>query len=565
MRSNRLGARLGSAGLRAVAGQPDVELRGARTLVGGEPLVVVVPYLAARPDTDADTDPDPRRPDRRGVVDGLGLRVRHSDPDLHARLAPTPLLERIVFDIAEQFRCEALADPALPGVRSNTAAAFDRWSDSAQASRIGETGVGLLVFTITHMLRARLLRRPAGESVDELIEGTRANLARLTGHALQALPALIDDQVAFAEPAGEIARLVAELVADADESADEVPESIKANALLASLDWELLVSLAETPVDGAAPPPPDADYQVFTTAHDREMMADTMYRAPVLRRLRADLEQHRAEQAVSVSRLTQRLRTLFATWREDGWSTAEEDGALDPTRLAQIVADPTNPLVNRRPRPQPTGDAAVTFLIDTSGSMKRQRYESVAVLVDTLVRALEPAGAVTEVLGFSTGAWAGGRAVEDWRAAGAPAAPGRLAELAHIVYKEFDQTWRQARFGLAAMLRTDHYREGVDGEALLWANRRLVSRPERRRILVVISDGHPMEAATTNHNRDGFLADHLRAVAARIEADGAVALGAIGIEQELDEYIAASVALDLTETLTIGAYDVLHQLFGPRR
>lgn len=556
--SVRRADRLGAAGLRAVAGNPAAEIRGKRLSVGQEPLLVVVPYLGLGQENDARATEH-----QRGIVDGLGLRVRHSDPELHRRLSPEPLLERIVFDIAEQFRCESLVDQTLTGVVANTTAAFDRWSDQARANRIAETGVGLLVYTITHMLRARLLKRPTTEAVDEIIESTRANLARLVGHGLSELTKTAHSQEQFAVPAAEIARLLAEMVDDATESLDEAPEAVKANALLASLDWDLIEELAAADTDAAQPSQPDADYRVFTTAYDREVVAESLYRAPALRRLRADLETHRADQVVSVTRLTQRLRALFATWRDDGWLGSAEDGALDPARLAQVVADPTNRLIHRRPRLQPTGEAAVTFLIDTSGSMRSQRYESMAVLVDTLVRALEPAGAVTEVLGFTTGAWAGGQAAADWRAQGSPPNPGRLNEVQHVVYKSFDRTWRQSRFGLAAMLRIDHYREGIDGEALIWANRRLLARPERRRVLVMISDGHPMDATTATNNRDGFLADHLRAVAARIEADGLITLGAIGIDDQLDAYVTRSVSLDLDGTLTIGSYDVLHRLFGP--
>lgn len=552
--SIRRSDRLSAAGLRAVAANPEADLRGRRLVVGRTPLLVVVPYLGLGDDGSASG--------RRGVVDGLGLRVRHSDPELHRRLSPEPILERIVFDIAEQFRCESLVDPALSGVIANTTSAFDAWSERSRADRVAETGVGLLVYTITHMIRARLLRQPVAEQVAEIIEVTRGNLARLAGHALGELSATAHSQTEFSVPAKEIAHLVAEMVADADESLEDSPESVRANTLLASLDWDLIEELASAPDPAVSSPAPTGDYAVFTTDYDVEVRAAALYRSESLRSLRAELEQHRADQVVSVTRLTQRLRILFDTWHEQGWLGATEDGALDPTRLAQVVADPTNRLVHRQPRRQPTGDAAVTFLIDTSGSMKAQRYESVAVLTDTLVRALEPAGVVTEVLGFTTGGWAGGRAASDWRSQGSPADPGRLNEVQHIIYKDFGQSWRQARFGIAAMLRTEHYREGIDGEALIWAHNRLAGRQERRRVLVMISDGHPMDAATSNNNRDGFLADHLRSVAAGIESTGQVELGSIGVDEQLDEYITRSVSLDLEGTLTIGSYDVLHRLFG---
>ncbi|MGI9597663.1 MAG: cobaltochelatase CobT-related protein [Acidimicrobiales bacterium] len=552
--------RIASAGLRAVSGEARAEVRGRRLEVAEKPILVVVPYLALG--DRGGSGPDQTVQQRRGLMDGLALRVRHSDPVLHQQLSPRPILERIVFDIAEQFRCEALADPALPGVKANTAAAFERWSDSARAAKVAETGVGLLVFTITHMLRSRLLRVPSSEAVDDLIEVTRGNLAKLVGHALKALPSVVDDQAEFAVPAAEIARLVAEMVDDASASADDVPESVIDNALLIPIDWDLLEELTtDDGAEGFGSEKVD-DYHVFTAAYDTEVVAAGLYRAAAVRELRTELDGHVAAQAVSVARLAQRLQRLFPVRLPDGWSGGEEDGLLDPSRLAQLVADPTNRLVHRRERFRPTSDATVSFLIDTSGSMKAQRYESVAVLVDTLVRALEMAGAGSEVLGFTTGAWGGGRAMADWRSQGSPPDPGRLNEVQYIVYKHAEQPWRQARLAMATMLRTDHYREGVDGEAIEWAYRRLLHRPERRRALVVISDGAPMDAATANANQDGFLADHLRSVAHRIEHAGLIELGAVGIDLQLDEFISNSISLDLTGTLTVGTYDVLHRLFG---
>jgi cobaltochelatase CobT len=556
--------RIASAGLRAVAAEPKAEIRGRRLEVDDQPYLVVVPYLSmAGPDVGSDVADEPEALSvRRGVMDGLGLRIRHSDRELHHELSPRPILQRIIFDIAEQFRCESLAGNALPGVRANTTAAFEQWSTAAMGARVGETGVGLLVFTITHMLRARLLRVPTSEAVDEVIEVTRGNLGRLVGHALKELPRTAHSQTEFAVPAAEIARLVAEMVEDAETSADEVPESVTNNALLIPIDWDLLDELeANNSTDGLSAAP-DERYHAFTTAHDTLRTGDQLYRQPLLRRMRTELDGHVAAQAVSVARLAQRLQRLFPVQVSDGWSGGEEDGLLDPARLGQLIADPTNRLIHRRERFRPSSDASVTFLVDTSGSMKIQRYESVAVLVDTLTRALEMAGSTSEVLGFTTGAWGGGKVFADWRAAGSPPDPGRLNEVQHIVYKNAEQPWRQARLGLAAMLRTDHYREGVDGEAIEWAHSRLIQRPERRKALVVISDGAPMDAATAGNNRDGFLGDHLRSVARRIEREGAVDLAAIGIDQQLDDYIANSISLDLTGTISIGTYDVLHRLFG---
>ena len=497
-RAGRRGRRLAAAGLRAVAGRPRAEIRQQLVEVDGgdgrtRPVVVVVPWLSLDLPLDGDETTTVRR---RGVTDALGLRVRFSDPDLHRRLSPEAPLERIVFDIAEQFRCEARADPAWRGVRANTRAAFDRWSEEARAARIDETGVGLLVYTIAHILRYRLLRIASSEAVDDVIETTRGNLARLVGHALRRLPAVVESQEAFAEPAREIARLLAELAGDAAELDGPSPAAELDQRLLVPEAWEQLeaeLAAEESSGPGGAPDD-DTDelgYRIWTRSHDIEVVGSDLYRPAVLRELRRELDAGVRAQAISIARLAQRLQRLFPSWRDDGWRGGETDGPLDPARLAHAVADPLDPEIRRLPQARPTSDAAVTLLVDTSGSMKLQRYETVAVVVDTLARALELAGATCEVLGFTTATWTGGRSAADWRRAGRPADPGRLADLQHIVYKHGDVSWRQARLSLAAMLRTDHYREGVDGEALLWAHRRLAARPERRRLLVVISDGHP--------------------------------------------------------------------------
>ncbi len=552
--SDRRADRLASAGLRAVSAEPEAELRGARLEVADRPIGIVVPYLAV----------DLGSLDlanRRGVVDSLGLRVRHSDRDLHLALSPVEPLERVVFDIAEQFRCEALASPTLVGVQANTRLAFDRWTTAAQAERLTETGVGLLLFTITHMLRYRLLGVATTEDVDDLIETTRGNLSRLVGHALRPLRSLVADQEAYAEPAAEIARLIAEMAGDASEllGGDEVEED--RHRLLVPLDWDTLdQEIASTSSERAAARP-ESDYAVFTDAYDIEVTGASLYRAPMLRQLRSDVEDLRAAQAVSVARVAQRLRSLFVAWQPEGWHGGHDDGALDPARLAHIVANPGDTHIYRQPVQRPSADAVVSLLIDTSGSMKVQRHESVTVLVDTLVRALDMGGVASEVLGFTTAAWAGGRARSDWQAAGRPDEPGRVAEVAHIVYKSADQTWRQARFSLAAMLRTDHYREGLDGEAVAWAAQRLVVRPESRKMLVLISDGLPMETTTADLNRDGLLLDHLRSVWSDAEASG-LELGAISLDHDLGAIVTPSVTIDLTGTLTVGTYDVLTQLFG---
>ncbi len=551
----RLLDRLTSASLRAVGDEPTAELRGTQVQVGGHLVGVAVPHLAV--DQSSMT-----LDERRGLADSHGVRLRFSDRDLHRSLAPSDPLERIVFDVAEQFRCEALAPPGWRGSTVNRDRAFERWNSSAETARLVETGVGLLVFTIAQMLRQRLLGRPTTEAIDDLIETTRGNLSRLVGHALAELPSLVDEQRAYATPAGEIARLVAEMARDASPAADHQADDQRTR-LIVPIDWDT-IDLDGSAGPGAAASDVDSGidsdvYRTFTTDHDAETTGVELYRPAVLRAGRARLEELRAAQAVSVTRLAQRLQILFATDHVDRWIGGFDDGLLDNKRLARLIAGRNDVPIYRRSIPEPSTDTVVSFLVDTSGSMKVQRHESLALLIDTLVRALDMAGVATEVLGFTTSSWSGGRSAAQWRAAGAPADPGRLADVLHIVYKSADQTWRQSRLGLAAMMRTDHYREGVDGEGVRWATRRLLTRPERRRVLVLVSDGLPMETATARVNPDGYLLDHLRTEWTR--SAEAVEVGAISLDHDLGGVVRPAVVVNLTGTLTVGTYRVLEQLF----
>ncbi len=550
--------------VRAVSGQPTADLRARRLRVDGRIVSTASPHLAV------DLG-EAESAVARGVSDGLGLMLRHSDRRLHAELAPQIPLERVVFDMAEQVRCEALAPVELAGVRRNLAAGFDDWVVRMQTERITDTGVGILLFTVAHMLRARLIGIQNDEIVDDLIETTRGNLAPLVGAALAALPPVVGDQTAFAFHAREIAEAVALVAGDAATAPETRSTLERAKVLLAGWDddhsdvHEVGDAMVGGGVGQGASERPLAelgDYHVFTSEFDVEVGgADVV---PLARRivLRESLDEHRRAQAVSAPRIAQRLRRQLARAAVDGWTFAEEDGLLDGSRLSQLVTDPTNHRVFRRERTQPTADVCVTFLVDTSGSMKVQRHQEMAVLLDTFVQALDLAGASCEVLGFTTGGWNGGKAMKAWRRAGAPESPGRLNEVQHIIYSDADTSWRRSRRSLAAMLSTYHYRESVDGEALIWAYDRLRSRPEARKLLVMVSDGSPMDAATANNNRDGFLDDHLHAVAQAIELRGDIELGAIGLDGDVSSVFRRSIALDLSETLSLSSYELLGDLFG---
>lgn len=573
--------RHGAAALRAVAGQPDAEWRGQRLSAGRRRVAIATPYLVG-PLDHPDGSVDVRR--HRGVADALGMLLRHSDLELHAELSPTPLLQRIVFDALEQLRCDSLTPAHLRGQRENLRAAFDAWSLDARSHRVAESRTSLIVFTVIHMVNARLMARAMPEDVDELTEATRFQLAPVIGHALRVLPGARHDQRSYADAAVEIARLVAEVAGDTDDAA--VSAAATRHRLVIPADWQAdgsdaTASLGEHPLiddpagaahRGTVSFDSIGDYRIYSSEFDRVVGAETLYRSEKLRAVRAHLDELIRAQAVSVPRLAARLLEMFGAEADEGWAFGLDSGVLDARRLGQLVANPSNREVFRRPHRELSSRTAVTFLLDNSGSMKRQRFETVAVLVDTFSRALDLAGITNEVLGFTTGAWAGGRPIEAWRAAGKPTAPGRLNEALHIVYKAAEARWRPSRGSLAALAHPLHFREGLDGEALVWAHGRLAQRPEPRKVLVMITDGSPTDTATANANRSAYLDDHLAGVVDRIERHHRVTgtgieLAAIDIDDRADSrpstsVVRRSIDLDLSGTLTPGHYGALGVLLS---
>ncbi|WP_218190509.1 hypothetical protein [Pseudomonas sp. VI4.1] len=253
----------------------------------------------------------------------------------------------------------------------------------------------------------------------------------------------------------------------------------------------------------------------------------------------------------------------MAAPRRDGWAFAQTDGQIDAGRLSRLIISPEQREIFRHELERPHSDCLVSLLIDNSGSM-RNHIESVALLADAFSRALELAGARSEILGFTTGQWNGGRPLKRWRALGQPADPGRLNELSHLVYKDAETSWRRARPTIAALLKSDLFREGIDGEALLWARQRLLQRDARRRILIIISDGCPMDSATHQTNRQDILDLHLKQVTRQIEQEGSIELYALGVGLDLSPYYRRSLELDLSRSLDNAVFDEILRLLNGR-
>jgi len=557
--------RHGAASMRALSGVPLAEYRASRLRVDGKPAPFAAPYLAI-------DFANAKLNQSRGVADSLGLRLRHSDLELHRRLSPPSGFARLVFDVLEQTRCESLRPLERDGVRTNLDAAFMDWCHEAHGNGFCDSDLGILLYTVIHMARARLIGTFEDETAEALIEATRATLGPILGKSLYQLKKVREDQTAFASHAAAIANDLHQMVADAADDTDDGLKLKERHAVILPPDWN--DSDVDSEIESGAGAGTAAcvdgehtdlqrlgDYHVFTEEHDQLVDASSLLRNEKRYEFRTQLDQLVKSQAVSVTRLARELQSVFARPKHDGWLFGQEEGLIDARRLAQLVSNPEYHQIFVQDRMQLKSNAVVSFLIDNSGSMKRQRYEAVAVLLDTYCRALDLAGVKSEVLGFTTADWNGGKAMQEWRKARQPDNPGRMAELLHVVYKAGDDAWRRSRGSMACLLSTQHFREGVDGEALIWAYRRLQARTEQARYLVVISDGAPLDAATQNTNREGFLGDHLASVAKFIESDPTVQLGAIGIDLDMSDTFANSVSLDLGGTLGQASYQVLNTLF----
>lgn len=562
-----------AATLRALSAYRQVHYKGALLFDGATPLPSFAPHLHPHAQLRS-TDADAPRPDLasfRGAADGVALRLRHSDATLHRSLRPAKPMARRVFDLLEQYRAESLVSAHWPGVRSNMQARFSAWSRAFVQARLHESAQGILLLTVAQVCRTRITGDAVDHALEDMLEATRFGLVPRIGHALAGLRRNRDKQALFAVDALAIAAVVAQLAEDAapptaaTKNAEARDDDDEDAWLQIWVDFEAgeesgfaSALLARDQPPGAAP-----DYRVFTTAYDREASAGSLVRATQLSELRATLDTAVAHTGINPARLARALQALLAQPHEDGWDSGQESGLIDGRRLAQLVASPTERRLFRTPHQTPVTDCVVGLLLDCSGSMK-QHMAQLAPLLDVLLRALELAGAQTELLGYTTGAWNGGRALRDWRRAGKPAAPGRLNELCHIVFKDSETPWRRGKAGVAALLKPELFRECADGEALRWAAARLEAVQAQRHFLLVFSDGSPMDGATVLANDTSYLDRDLQATAARIEREGRIALRGVGLGLDLSAFYARSVVLDMQNHRSAHTLGEIVALLRPR-
>ncbi|WP_157269622.1 cobaltochelatase CobT-related protein [Azohydromonas aeria] len=538
--------RLAAAALRALSGRPRLQWRAGRLLDGDAALRLDAPHLRLQAEE--------RLHALRGCGDALALRLCHSQAALHEHGAPAGAIERLVFDLLEQLRCESRVPAHLPGVCANVRGRFADWSRSALDAGLAESASGLLLFTLAQLCWSRFNARALPDESEGLIEATRAGIAPAIGPWLSRMQRSLDDQAAFAEAALALARWTGQRLREAAAAQGRAPQATPANRAGAALSWLLppgecdTALLAPEAAGSRLLEAASGGYRVFTRAHDRELRAATLVRPALLREYRERIDAQLARLQLHHGRLARQLQRVLAQPAVQGWDFGQEHGHIDGRRLAQLACSPAERRLFTQEAQQPRTDAAVTILVDCSSSM-RSHAEGVAQLADVLLRALEAAGATTELLGYTTSGWNGGRARAAWLAAGRPAHPGRLNERCHLVFKDAGRSWRRARLDVAALLKADLFREGIDGEAVEWACARLRARPQARRILLVVSDGSPMDSATAQANDTGYLDAHLQQVVSREERAGIALLG-VGVGLDLGAWYRHSVAAELRHGLT---------------
>ncbi|HEX8584469.1 MAG TPA: cobaltochelatase subunit CobT [Allosphingosinicella sp.] len=592
-----------SGAARAIAREPEVELSFTADAPGTSGKAVKVPMPGR-------TLPAREVAEARGYADAAALKLRHHNAALHARGAPADDIARAVFDAAEQARVEALGARAMAGVRDNLAQAAEMRMRTDPITRARNKAEVPLSTALGLIVRQRLTGAAPPQAALGGLKLVADWIEDKAGTDLDALGLAIDDQAAFAalatkvlqdlelveaemdaekDPDGDIdadgdqtdqgdegdegeedqsggGEGEAEMRVEQGESSDEDSESDFSEQEMAEGDD----GMGEDGEEGMLPVranrplsdlPPAFDYRVFTGKYDEVVEAAELCDEAELTRLRAYLDQQLTHLQGAVTKLANRLQRRLMAQQSRSWDFDQEEGLLDAARLARVVVNPAHSLSYKIERDTEFRDTVVTLLIDNSGSMRGRPISIAAISADIMARTLERCGVKAEVLGFTTRAWKGGQSREQWLAAGRPPQPGRLNDLRHIVYKQADEPWRRARKNLGLMMREGLLKENIDGEALMWAHNRLIARSEERRILMVISDGAPVDDSTLSVNSGTYLERHLRQVIGWIEARSPVELCAIGIGHDVTRYYARAVTIMDAEQLGGTMIEQLASLF----
>jgi cobaltochelatase CobT len=586
---------------RAIAEEPEVELAftADAPTQSGKHIKVPMPARAL---------PAEQVAEARGFADGFALRLKLHDIALHNRAAPIEAVARAVFDSVETARVEALGSRGYAGITENLERALDvrlRADPITRARNRDEvplsTALGLMVRERLTGQESPAIAAPGLALVREWIESKTD---------LDALAYALDDQKAFQGLARKMLQELelvegdqvpeesdeggsedegtdeqqqdegdegddqgedgqGEVEARGEQSEQQNEESDGQEQSDESMD-DIDGEPGDDGEEGMQPVRPNRpfadmggafDYKPWTTQFDEVIAATELCDADELARLRGYLDQQLVHLQSTVSKLANRLQRRLMAQQSRSWDFDQEEGILDAARLARVIVNPTLSLSYKAERETDFRDTVVTLLIDNSGSMRGRPISIAAISADILARTLERCGVKTEILGFTTRAWKGGQSRETWLAAGRPPQPGRLNDIRHIVYKRADEPWRRARNSLGLMMREGLLKENIDGEALMWAHARLVARPEERRILMVISDGAPVDDSTLSVNSGSYLERHLRQVIGWIESKSPVELVAIGIGHDVTRYYARAVTIMDVEQLGGTIIEQLASLF----
>ena len=549
----------------------------------------------------------------RGLSDSMALRRAKHDTGLHSRHLPQGDNARAVFNAVEQARCEAIGSLAMEGMGDNMDAMLQEKYFRASYSDALDRADVPMEEAVSLMVREKITGRAPPKSAENLVDLWRDWVEERAGNAFENLGTQLDNQEAFAKATRDLIanlEMADELGSDLDQSDDDetsdddeqsseqqedlereneestgteeaAPDETEATGdeqeagemdasettaedMMDDEDAEQ----AETPGEAPRPElpfsnqPPISDYKIFSQTDDETIAAEDLCDAAELERLRAFLDKQLAHLQGVVGRLANRLQRRLMAQQNRGWDFDLEEGYLDSARLTRIVTDATAPLSFKMERDTEFRDTVVTLLLDNSGSMRGRPITVAATCADILARTLERCGVKVEILGFTTKAWKGGQSREAWLKAGKPANPGRLNDLRHIIYKAADAPWRRARKNLGLMMREGLLKENIDGEALDWAHKRLLARPEQRKILMMISDGAPVDDSTLSVNPGNYLERHLRFVIEEIEERSPVEMLAIGIGHDVTRYYKRAVTIVDAEELAGAMTDQLAELFA---
>lgn len=554
-----------AASVRALSKKSNVHFRGHHLIVNEKPFILQAPYLQLNFSTH-----DTKK--LRGIADSIALRLLHSNVDEHQARLPESIVEKIVFEQLEQFRCESLTPDQLPGMRTNVRSRFLFWANQAAASSLIENSIGLLLFTINVVCWSRLHAQAIPVQIEEIIETTRWGFNDEIKHHLYHINKCCDSQERFAVHALAIAKEVWSMIDDANagETDDTVLKGTVrelANSKSISIQWldidssGLEQNFAVSRAQEINQTEQSSSYRIYSTAYDKVISAGKTIRAAQLAKLRARLDKRIRKQSVNTHKVARYLKQLISSSQRGGWEFGQEEGYLDSARLARLITSPDDRRLFKREQIKAASDCVVSIVVDNSGSMNHHN-DVVAALVDTLAKALEMADVKTDILGFTTTEWNGGRAMKEWINEGKPANPGRLNSTCHTVYKAADTPWRRSRQAIAGMLKTDSFREGVDGEALLWAAERIENRTEKNKIIMMISDGSPMDTATHGANSDRYLDQHLTFVANNIEQRQDIRLCALGVGLDLSAYYRESMSFSLDNELNTNDFFSIAELLN---